>query len=912
MERLPFNPDELAAEEHAAASALREAGSAQHQRHHADWLARHRSASPPLPSAPTWRAVGQLGGGGSEGGELVEPLLGGLGGEEQLRGDELEEDEDEFQAALARLPPWHAQLSLRGLAVGLLLGALFCVVTHKLNLGAGIIPSLNIAAGLLAFCFLRVWAALAAHCGWPAPPAGAQECNTVQTFITACSSVAFTGGFASFLTALDRVSYTTLGGEAAPGNRAEDVYEPTIGRVLPYLFSVSVIGVFTLISMRKTMIIDYNLTYPSGTATGLMIDSFFTKRGAATAGAQLQHMGRFFLISVVWDAFKWIQAGVSCGGLEALPLFGLAAARWTFYLNAAPNIIGAGMICPHVVNLSMLFGALLTWGWLWPLIATKEGQWYPAGLDEHNFSGLFGYKVFITIALLMGDGLYNLIKCSGREEGGEDTTATETWASGSLTPSTDSCEDTPPPAADPTTAPPQLPPSHPDQPAPHMPAPTAGPPPPEAAAAAAGGGGGGVPGARGAPGGSLWDLVLPPAMAKPAAAMTHLMTAPAYSLARMPFSMASYLLGGAGSGGSRGPPTSATPDTVYSSSSSRGEGSSSWGAAAPPLDPDPGPGPGPPGLGEELDSSRGERRLRRHVFLSDTLPPLLGLAGYCGFGVLGTLVIPHLYPAVRWYYVAIGFVVSPLMALPVSFGAGLTDWDVSSMMAKLAIFGFAGWAGLQAGGVVVGLAMSGVVLAVTSTNATLMQDYRTGFITKSAPKAMFTAQLAGALAGAVLAPLTFALFWATGKVGDPHGPYPTPYSAIYRAMAIFGTQGLAVLPQHCAALMALFFTAALLAAKKNKPGLLDRFVIFRGSSSTQALAGPWPCAYIAINMSLGSLILFVWECLDPAAAELLAPAVASGIIVGDGVFSVPVSVLGMLGIGAPMCMAFSSRQIGRS
>ncbi|KAL6761387.1 putative metal-nicotianamine transporter YSL6-like protein [Haematococcus lacustris] len=759
MERLPFNPDELAAEEHAAASALREAGSAQHQRHHADWLARHRSASPPLPSAPTWRAAGQLGGGGSEGGELVEPLLGGLGGEEEVREDELEEDEDEFQAALARLPPWHAQLSLRGLAVGLLLGALFCVVTHKLNLGAGIIPSLNIAAGLLAFCFLRVWAALAAHCGWPAPPAGAQECNTVQTFITACSSVAFTGGFASFLTALDRVSYTTLGGEAAPGNRAEDVYEPTIGRVLPYLFSVSVIGVFTLISMRKTMIIDYNLTYPSGTATGLMIDSFFTKRGAATAGAQLQHMGRFFLISVVWDAFKWMfsatscafcsQAGVSCGGLEALPLFGLAAARWTFYLNAAPNIIGAGMICPHVVNLSMLFGALLTWGWLWPLIATKEGQWYPAGLDEHNFSGLFGYKVFITIALLMGDGLYNLIKPRSRE----------------------------------------------------------GRPPLRACC----------------------------------------------------------------------------------------------GCCSPPSAPPHAPG---------LAAAGQERRLRRHVFLSDTLPPLLGLAGYCGFGVLGTLVIPHLYPAVRWYYVAIGFVVSPLMALPVSFGAGLTDWDVSSMMAKLAIFGFAGWAGLQAGGVVVGLAMSGVVLAVTSTNATLMQDYRTGFITKSAPKAMFTAQLAGALAGAVLAPLTFAMFWATGKVGDPHGPYPTPYSAIYRAMAIFGTQGLAVLPQHCAALMALFFTAALLVnlARDLLPHRLARFIPIPMAMSIPFVLG----AYIAINMSLGSLILFVWECLDPAAAELLAPAVASGIIVGDGVFSVPVSVLGMLGIGAPMCMAFSSRQIGRS
>jgi hypothetical protein len=51
------------------------------------------------------------------------------------------------------------------------------------------------------------------------------------------------------------------------------------------------------------------------------------------------------------------------------------------------------MICPHIVNWSMLVGALLSWGFMWPLMARKEGDWYPAGLDSHDFRGLFGYKV---------------------------------------------------------------------------------------------------------------------------------------------------------------------------------------------------------------------------------------------------------------------------------------------------------------------------------------------------------------------------------------------------------------------------------------------------------------------------------------------------------------------------------------
>ena len=50
------------------------------------------------------------------------------------------------------------------------------------------------------------------------------------------------------------------------------------------------------------------------------------------------------------------------------------------------------MICPHIVNVSMMLGAILSWGALWPLLATKAGDWFPAGLSEHDFKGLFGYK----------------------------------------------------------------------------------------------------------------------------------------------------------------------------------------------------------------------------------------------------------------------------------------------------------------------------------------------------------------------------------------------------------------------------------------------------------------------------------------------------------------------------------------
>jgi hypothetical protein len=41
---------------------------------------------------------------------------------------------------------WHAALTVRGFLVAAVLGAVFCIITIKLNLGsAGMTPSLNIA-----------------------------------------------------------------------------------------------------------------------------------------------------------------------------------------------------------------------------------------------------------------------------------------------------------------------------------------------------------------------------------------------------------------------------------------------------------------------------------------------------------------------------------------------------------------------------------------------------------------------------------------------------------------------------------------------------------------------------------------------------------------------------------------------
>jgi hypothetical protein len=64
-----------------------------------------------------------------------------------------------------------------------------------------------------------------------------------------------------------------------------------------------------------------------------------------------------------------------------------------------------------------------------------------------------------------------------------------------------------------------------------------------------------------------------------------------------------------------------------------------------------------------------QRRLRTEVFLREVIPWWLAPLGYGGLGVLSTIFIPMIYPPVKWYYVMVAYLISPVFALPNSYGA---------------------------------------------------------------------------------------------------------------------------------------------------------------------------------------------------------------------------------------------------
>ncbi|KAL7130181.1 hypothetical protein ABFS83_13G116300 [Erythranthe nasuta] len=303
------------------------------------------------------------------------------------------------------VPSWRNQITIRSVVVSVILSAVFNVIVCKLNLSTGVIPSLNVAAGLLGFAMVKGWTVLMEKAGYLKQPFTRQENTVIQTCVVASSGIAFSSGTASYLLGMSPMTAA----QADTGNTPMNIKQLSIGWMMAYLFTVSFLGLFSIVPLRKVMILKYKLTYPSGTATAYLINSFHTPKGAKVAKKKVWVLFKSFVGSFLWACFQWFFNAADGCGFSSFPTFGLGAFNKRFYFDFSATYVGVGMICPYMVNVSLLIGAILSWGILWPVIESKKGDWYSAEIPASSLHGIQGYRVFLAIAMMLGDGLYHVV-----------------------------------------------------------------------------------------------------------------------------------------------------------------------------------------------------------------------------------------------------------------------------------------------------------------------------------------------------------------------------------------------------------------------------------------------------------------------------------------------------------------------
>ncbi|XP_028088256.1 probable metal-nicotianamine transporter YSL17 [Camellia sinensis] len=91
--------------------------------------------------------------------------------------------------------------------------------------------------------------------------------------------VVYLSGTASYLLGMSG----RIAAQADEASNPINVKNLSLGWMIGFLFLVSFVGLFSIVPLRKMMILKYKLTYPSGTATAYLINSFHTPKGAKLA-----------------------------------------------------------------------------------------------------------------------------------------------------------------------------------------------------------------------------------------------------------------------------------------------------------------------------------------------------------------------------------------------------------------------------------------------------------------------------------------------------------------------------------------------------------------------------------------------------------------------------------------------------
>lgn len=282
------------------------------------------------------------------------------------------------------------ELTRRAVLTGMLLGALLtpCNVYSGLKIGWSF--NMSITAGLLGFAFWQALAPLGVR------GLGLHENNINQTTASSAASI-ISSGLVAPIPALTLVTGGTL----------------PFTLLALWVFAVSVLGIVVAAGLRNQMLLRERLPFPAGVATAE------TMRQIHASGAEAAARVRLLLgAGALAGAVKLIDALRYALPRPALPVTlpgGAGAGQLGFVLDPSLLMLGFGAIIGLRAGLSLLFGALLAWGALGPLVLTRG--WLaspPEPAAARWFGPLVEWLLWPGVSLMIVAALTSFVISLGR------------------------------------------------------------------------------------------------------------------------------------------------------------------------------------------------------------------------------------------------------------------------------------------------------------------------------------------------------------------------------------------------------------------------------------------------------------------------------------------------------------------
>ncbi|KDQ59193.1 hypothetical protein JAAARDRAFT_33922 [Jaapia argillacea MUCL 33604] len=320
----------------------------------------------------------------------------------------------------------NSEFTLIAVVLGLLIGCLLCFTNLYFGLQTGWISMMSLQSALIGFLVSKLLPR----------PITPQENIVVQTTAVATGTMPLAAGFVGILPALGLLDPERDG--MAPLHLT---WLSTVG----WSCAVAFFGVFLSPPIRKQVIIEEQLAFPSGTATAQLISvlhrlpppdtSIRQRRGyralSVEEAEEENHLTETHVVhespleveseepeiarKESWSALLWsfLASGVMTLAayffpiVFSIPLFGnYLAKEWLWSFTPSLSYVGQGIIMGFPTTLSMNLGMLVGWGVLSPL--SKLYGWAPGPVGDMT-SGARGWILWTSLAIMCADSFISLL-----------------------------------------------------------------------------------------------------------------------------------------------------------------------------------------------------------------------------------------------------------------------------------------------------------------------------------------------------------------------------------------------------------------------------------------------------------------------------------------------------------------------
>ena len=273
--------------------------------------------------------------------------------------------------------PHEANLTVRSVVVGMLIGAAMCLSNIYVFFKTGWSMGVTLTACILAFGSFQLLQVLRLV----KKPLGVLENNALTTVASGAGYMTGGGNMAAF-GALFMI--TTV--------------RPDSTAMIAWFGVIAALGVFAAIPIKRQLINHEGLAFPTGTATAETIRSIHDAAAGGGIGKAAWLAGSAAFAAVLtWfrDAWHWIPASF---GLP-VTLAGRNLAEWTLSLKAEVVLIGGGALMSFRTGWSLLLGGLLTYSVLAPALIAN------GIVATVSYKAIVAWTLWPGAAILVASGL---------------------------------------------------------------------------------------------------------------------------------------------------------------------------------------------------------------------------------------------------------------------------------------------------------------------------------------------------------------------------------------------------------------------------------------------------------------------------------------------------------------------------